>query len=320
MSINTVTVDCEACGASFSTNVLVGNFVYELRDGTQIPLDRTYGWCDACERMVAIEDLSGRSALDDLRKYKDWKLQAEDKLRRSIFFQGKEKQRLSEINNLIAETERQLAFLQNRKSPAKCLTCGSESNKILPRVPFPDKTGVPVAAGWSHPSCGGRMFATLQNYRFSMSNAPRVYDEHGLSKDAIQRLNQEPKAAYSPLSAAAEELDAQFGLTLDTIPDKRPVIELFEKIRNQADLSHEACVALLYRLVAMNYLAACKLMRDSGQDTAPEKLVWLTTLLDASIDWSEAAEDHIELEAATSQLNMNLRSFLQSFGIHAGSA
>lgn len=68
----------------------------------------------------------------------------------------------------------------------------------------------------------------------------------------------------------------------------------------------------------MNYLAVSKLMSDSGKDTLPEDLLWLTSLLDRSVDWSERAREHLELESMTSQLNMNIQSFLESFGIHQG--
>ena len=47
----------------------------------------------------------------------------------------------------------------------------------------------------------------------------------------------------------------------------------------------------------------------------PESLIWLTDLLDRSVDWSEKAIDQITLERLTSPLNMNIKNFLQSFGI-----
>jgi hypothetical protein len=68
----------------------------------------------------------------------------------------------------------------------------------------------------------------------------------------------------------------------------------------------------------MNFLAAFKLMRDGGEDTPPEKLVWLTSVADRSVDWSERATDHVVLEQLTSQLNMNIQRFFESFGIHRG--
>ena len=60
-------------------------------------------------------------------------------------------------------------------------------------------------------------------------------------------------------------------------------------------------------------------MRDDGQDFDPSDLVWLTEVLASSIDWSEKAQDHVALEQLTSQLNMNILRFFDSFGIHHGS-
>jgi hypothetical protein len=121
------------------------------------------------------------------------------------------------------------------------------------------------------------------------------------------------------LERAAAELEREFGIRMEEIPDRRPVDDLFSKMSAQGKLSHESRVALLYRLVAMNYLAVCKLMRDKGHDTPPEELLWLTTLLDRSVDWSERAQDHLKLETITSQLNMNIQRFEASFGISRGS-
>jgi hypothetical protein len=59
-------------------------------------------------------------------------------------------------------------------------------------------------------------------------------------------------------------------------------------------------------------------MRDGGQDTPSEKLAWLTVLADRSIDWSQRASDHVVLEQLTSQLNINIIGFLESFGVRHG--
>lgn len=122
------------------------------------------------------------------------------------------------------------------------------------------------------------------------------------------------------LTVAAATLEREFGIKLDKLPDRGPVDHLFKTMSAQGQLSQKAQVALLYRLVAMNYLGACKLMRDGGQNTPPEKLLWLTDLLDRSIDWSEQAKDHAALEQLTSQLNMNIEAFLSSFGIRRGAS
>lgn len=120
------------------------------------------------------------------------------------------------------------------------------------------------------------------------------------------------------LARAEKNLVADFGFNLKRIPQKKSVVDLFTSMSEQGSLSHESQTALLYRLVAMNFLAASKLMRDGGKDTPVERLIWLTELLDRSVDWSQKATDHVVLEQITSQLNMNLERFLESFGIGRG--
>ncbi|WP_046061071.1 hypothetical protein [Methylotuvimicrobium alcaliphilum] len=123
----------------------------------------------------------------------------------------------------------------------------------------------------------------------------------------------------SGIKQAEANLKSEFGLTLDKTPHKESIVENFERMSKEGQLSPEAQTALLYRLVIMNYLGACKIMRDNGKNTDPSDLVWLTQLSGGSIDWSERARDHVALEALTSQLNMNIFRFFESFGIHRGS-
>lgn len=124
----------------------------------------------------------------------------------------------------------------------------------------------------------------------------------------------------SGIKLAESNLKREFGLTLDKTPDKNSIVENFERMSSQGKLSQDAETALLYRLVIMNYLGACKIMRDNGQNFDPSDLVWLTEVSDRSIDWSEKAQDHVVLEQLTSQLNMNILRFFESFGIHRGSS
>ncbi|MFI8609315.1 hypothetical protein ACIGFL_13470 [Pseudomonas sp. NPDC077649] len=139
--------------------------------------------------------------------------------------------------------------------------------------------------------------------------------EAAVSPPAIKETEASPEIN---IEYAAAQLKKEFDISLDAIPDRTPVDELFGDMSRQAILSQSAQVALLYRLVAMNYLAACKLMRDDGHKITAGQLTWLNDLLDRSIDWSEKSSDHIKFEQITSQLNDNIVSFLESFGIYRG--
>jgi hypothetical protein len=45
-------------------------------------------------------------------------------------------------------------IVSNRKSPPRCLSCGSIEHKELPLSPFPE--GKRTVLGIQHPGCGGR--------------------------------------------------------------------------------------------------------------------------------------------------------------------
>ena len=108
------------------------------------------------------------------------------------------------------------------------------------------------------------------------------------------------------------------GIVNNDILRAKTDIDNFERMSAEATLSAEAQTALLYRLVVMNYLAAASIMRNSGEIIDPSRLLWLTELADASVDWSEKANDHVTLEELTSPLNMNIFRFFEFLGIHYG--
>lgn len=320
MSVGTVIIECDECGASFSRGVLYGEFWYVMPNGMRFPLDRTLGWCNHCALMVAIEDFACESAKSEIRKFEGWKRDAEGKFLNRLV--GSNRGRIAEFDAELALLRSKVAFLSKRTEP-KCLDCGSADVVQLPHPPWPTEVGQEVPAGWRHPGCGGRMVVKALPGRLHFSYPERLYDENGVAHDpkrrsSIQAHQSKKSQSISPLSRARVELEREFGISLDRIPEPAPVEDLFHSMSEAAGLSHEANVALLYRLVAMNYLAVCKLMRDSGRNTPPQELMWLTGLLDRSVDWSESADDHYSLERVCSQLNANIESFLASFGINRG--
>lgn len=123
----------------------------------------------------------------------------------------------------------------------------------------------------------------------------------------------------SDIDGAAKQLKAEFGITLDRLPEPRSVREIFDAINEAAALSEQARIALLYRLVLMNYLGALSIMRDQGQAVSPMQVAELLPLSDRSVDWSELAPDHVRLEMATSTLNQSIERLLASLGVHRGS-
>lgn len=98
------------------------------------------------------------------------------------------------------------------------------------------------------------------------------------------------------LARAEKILTKETGIRLRKIPGRRSVEDLFVNMSAQGKLSSEAQIALLYRLVAISYLGACKLMRDGGENTPPEELAWVTTLTDLSVVTCRLSSDHFSLK------------------------
>jgi len=119
----------------------------------------------------------------------------------------------------------------------------------------------------------------------------------------------------SNLKLVESNLYNEFKLKLDQTPHKESIIQNYERITEEGRLSHEAQTSLFYKLVIMNYLGACKIMRDKGQITDSSKLTWLIKIADRSVYWSKIALDHVELEQLTIALNENISRFFESFGI-----
>ena len=106
------------------------------------------------------------------------------------------------------------------------------------------------------------------------------------------------------------------GINIDNMPKGELVREKLSSLGS--DLTLNSQISLLYRLVVMNYLAASKIIQDSGQTVKMDDVYWLTELHNRAIDYSEKADDHIELEQIASSLNSNIMRFFAHFGIRNG--
>ena len=125
------------------------NYYYRLRDGRDVPLPIRCGWCSRCEGFVEIErlytDQDIHQKLGDLDAMRnDWaKIDAE-----AI-------ERAKRLGKVVANVQTRLmrfeawqsalAWRKNRKSPPRCLKCGSFfAVTVLPEweeVPHPGGSG-----------------------------------------------------------------------------------------------------------------------------------------------------------------------------------
>ncbi len=139
-----------------------------LESGVRISVDHTFGWCEGCGGLAAVESLSveGRSA--ELKG-------AEQKL---ADLGGKPTARWWSLNRFVRparwrkrvenwnyyacsvdDAKDALHMLSVRKNPPRCLKCGS--NKIIATILNEKSDQIdgarPARTGFLHPSCGGEL-------------------------------------------------------------------------------------------------------------------------------------------------------------------
>ena len=194
MPVNTYT--CLACGLKAMEPGFGLRFAY-LVDGVSVPLKHSVGWCHACDGFASVEvfdspeelfTLDGK--LEVLRKERDAELTRIEQSRRWWQRRGQRTSALVDLDWQIERMERQamviqqrLSFLAGRRSPPRCLQCGSTD--AFPFAVIPDftvyygKTQGPVTLGVKHPGCGGELAVMDDGTRFSYTPTLRLYDSEG---------------------------------------------------------------------------------------------------------------------------------------------
>lgn len=143
MSVVHVALECAERGASFSKDVLYGEFAYQMPSGDQYPLERALGWRNHCALMVAVEDLSGDSASELLEQAESYSRRVTQKLKRGLLagLFTSVKSQFSETDERIRLLRAYLQYLTARTSLARCLDCGSADIVLLPFPPPPNEAG-----------------------------------------------------------------------------------------------------------------------------------------------------------------------------------
>lgn len=184
MSMPFTQFSCDRCEFTADSTVLWGMFTYQLEDGQTMNVDRCLGWCHQCNTVTAIEDLSGEGARNQISE-------AEQELASIINKSGiwnllnrlfSSHARLQEINHWHekkADGERTLAFLAHRSDPPRCLFCSSTAVAKLPQARNVDRDNQ-LAIGFTHPECGGQLFAIKSSYSVSIEPSNRSYSPSGV--------------------------------------------------------------------------------------------------------------------------------------------
>ena len=194
MPVNTYT--CLGCGLKAMEPGFGLRFAYQV-DGLSVPIKHSAGWCHECEGVAPIEVfdspeelLTLEGKLEALRKERDAELTRIEQSRRWWQRRGQRTSALIDLDWQIERMERQamviqqrLSFLAGRRSPPRCLQCGSTDAFTFAVIPdftvYYGKTQGPVALGVKHPGCGGELAVMDDGTRFSYTPILRLYDSEG---------------------------------------------------------------------------------------------------------------------------------------------
>lgn len=189
-------VRCQKCQMQWPTHVTWGYFEYELSPDRTLSVDRTVGWCHACEGFEAIEVLPERTSL--IRKIETLgdavaaiRAEKRDRANRGLLGWIQDKRlgisrenlttQLSRKNGEMRETEDALLWGEKRKSANCCLTCGSTHVEHIELGPCSDfRKQVTHRIEFRHPKCGGEMFLRGSGVSLAKSfHLRRIYDPEG---------------------------------------------------------------------------------------------------------------------------------------------
>jgi len=175
-------IKCDVCDFEARSTCLWGAFDYVAPDGARLNVERSYGWCYTCEDICPIEDLSDE---DQLRKEIDVDTkELTDILTVNIIYKflqlfGRDKWRIKILKEKIEENQRRLTFLNDRKSPPKCLTCsGTKNEKII--LQYPQGESIEKINDFHHPNCSGNLLVKDSQYRLNIAFPIKEYDLDGL--------------------------------------------------------------------------------------------------------------------------------------------
>ena len=187
---------CRGCGFKSWEPGFAFRFAYKI-EGSLVPIRHSAGWCHACGGFASVEvfdapeellTLDGKLAV--LRKEHDAELARIELSRRWWQRRGQRTSALVDLEWKIKRMEQQVEEIQQRqsclvgrRSPPRCLQCGSTD--AFPFAVIPDftvyygKTQGPVALGVKHPGCGGELAVMDDGTRFSYTPTLRLYDSEG---------------------------------------------------------------------------------------------------------------------------------------------
>lgn len=174
--------------------------VYDLGNECYVPMSQRHTWCKECNEITVLECLEQEPShlefvetrLSELREMVANPPENIESLRRA------QRSRFKRAPDIIREIEKEQSlwdeWKNKRKSPAKCLKCGNESN-IIPES---------EASDLLHLGCGGTIKCTLTVHSF---NGPQTYAHVYSIEGELLELGKKPMSKSGSLEWAYESME-----------------------------------------------------------------------------------------------------------------
>lgn len=189
MSMPVYTIRCNNCDYCASSMLMWGHGVYVDEHG-EFPCKKQYGWCDACNEIVAIEDFDDVSSqIDNIRMQSAWLKENNNSYWHKIasLVLPSWRARTNEYLDAIDANLRSIALADKRKNSERCLKCGTKAMTPIyvkdrpdlssARLEFTDEPG--SNSPFFHPVCGGTFYFKQEDIRFNVRSRKRVYSPDG---------------------------------------------------------------------------------------------------------------------------------------------
>lgn len=177
MSFEVLEFQCDNCDFHSSDLDTWGIWEYLLPNGVRIQAEIRLGWCHDCKNIAPVEYLDVSAAQAEVKKRQEYlaTLKADSSLQEDV-------EDWQFYANRLADAEDYLSVITNRKSPPKCLSCGSD-HAVAPVVSSTsgvESDGVPVPTGFTHPGCGGQITMSYDGFRIALQPQAHRFTPEGL--------------------------------------------------------------------------------------------------------------------------------------------
>lgn len=157
---NTTVIRCSRCDFVASTSALWGTYQYQLKPGKLVDIDREPGWCADCQTIVPMAP--GRSLI---------------KQRATESASGVVSSYFARLRHRLA-LRRQLRGPDGQRFENLCLHCGRAS--VVPiHIPAAHDSPDPIPCEFTHPGCGGDLFAGRSQGFITIAMPIRVFSADG---------------------------------------------------------------------------------------------------------------------------------------------